>query len=286
MQRFLANVNYFPAGDWLLPLDTVVLGNASDTGNILKTICYGDVDGSYTPPSGKRKLPGIEILSDTVITALRGWSIRVPVMAGTGLDAAAISLVFNNIPASLQLTGIETGLGNLLWSTPADEVRIAWYDVKGKSFVKDEVLFTLIFSCGISGIDEAFHYRFVSGDESVIGDVEANPMEEKSLRIPFIDYTGYNSGEGIASLGQNRPNPFTGLTTIPYYLDCEGKATLEVHNALGERLAVLANAYHTHGWHEAIFDAGRLQPGIYFYTLRLTTANAVYQQTERMVVGY
>jgi hypothetical protein len=287
LQRFAGNVTYFPAGDWLHTPDTVSLLNASDTGNLLLSICYGDVNGSYIPPPGKKQQAVIPMINDTIIPVNQGEIITIPVMAATEMKAGAISLIIKNLPQNLRLLSVEPGLAGLHWNRVNAELRIGWYDIAGRDIKEDEVLFKLVFATSKSPAGDPPVITFGLDAESEIAGTDARRLDNAALRIPSLRYATESPGQGNGKLflGQNHPNPFTGNTSIPYYLCCEGRVSLELHSALGARLAVIVDETSSAGWHEAGFDAQSLAPGIYFYTLRLNDGSNVYQLTRRMVVG-
>jgi hypothetical protein len=68
-------------------------------------------------------------------------------------------------------------------------------------------------------------------------------------------------------LFQNYPNPFNPTTRIAYDVARHAPVRLEVLNALGERVALLANAVMDAGRYVAEFDATSLPSGTYFYRL-------------------
>ena len=68
-------------------------------------------------------------------------------------------------------------------------------------------------------------------------------------------------------LSQNLPNPFNPSTTIRFDLDTPGHVNLEVFNIRGSKIASLANAHHSAGFHEVAFDASHLASGTYIYRL-------------------
>ena len=66
----------------------------------------------------------------------------------------------------------------------------------------------------------------------------------------------------------NYPNPFNPQTTIRYALPEASRVKLEVFDAAGRRVAVLANERQGAGTHEAVFEAAHLPSGTYLYRLQ------------------
>lgn len=74
-------------------------------------------------------------------------------------------------------------------------------------------------------------------------------------------------------LMQNVPNPFNPRTTIVFKLPADGDATLEIFNAVGQRVRTLWSGHLPGGTHQyewyGVTDQGNDAPsGVYFYTLR------------------
>ena len=70
-------------------------------------------------------------------------------------------------------------------------------------------------------------------------------------------------------LGQNSPNPFQNVTSIP--LDIKGNneiVTLKVFDSGGKLITILVNGKMKKGKHQINFDASGYRSGIYFYTLQ------------------
>jgi hypothetical protein len=82
------------------------------------------------------------------------------------------------------------------------------------------------------------------------------------------------------ALHQNRPNPFNGQTLIEFRLPQPGHVRVEVFNAVGQRVDVLADGYHVAGAHTVAWNAGRRASGTYTY--RLFTQGLV--ETRHMVL--
>jgi hypothetical protein len=68
-------------------------------------------------------------------------------------------------------------------------------------------------------------------------------------------------------LEQNYPNPFNPSTTIKYYVPVSSDVKVFVTNVLGQRVRTIVDEYQSSGDKDAVFIAGDLPSGIYFYTL-------------------
>jgi hypothetical protein len=65
----------------------------------------------------------------------------------------------------------------------------------------------------------------------------------------------------------NAPNPFSGLTRIRFGVPARGHVSIAVFNAMGQRIATLADGVMTDGVHTVEFDGKNQAPGIYFCTV-------------------
>ncbi|MBD3383903.1 T9SS type A sorting domain-containing protein, partial [candidate division KSB1 bacterium] len=69
-------------------------------------------------------------------------------------------------------------------------------------------------------------------------------------------------------LGDNYPNPFNPVTTIPFMLKKSGYTTLDVYDVLGHKVTELVRDNLDAGSHKVQFDASELTSGVYFYKIR------------------
>jgi hypothetical protein len=81
-------------------------------------------------------------------------------------------------------------------------------------------------------------------------------------------------------LAQNYPNPFNPTTTIEFALPKETHVSLEVYNAIGQRVATLVDKTKPMGIYVVPFNASALASGTYFY--RLTTKEVTF--IKRMMI--
>ena len=115
-----------------------------------------------------------------------------------------------------------------------------------------------------------------------VRDAEYAEIEAALARgtLPF-PVSSENGPSLIGRLGQNQPNPFSGETRIEFELTESSDVALEVYDALGRRVAVLAEGVLAAGPHSVEWDASSLSSGVYVYTLR--TSSSV--ESRRMVIA-
>jgi len=87
------------------------------------------------------------------------------------------------------------------------------------------------------------------------------------------------------ALEQNYPNPFNPSTVISYQIPQNELVSLEIYNAIGERVSTLVNEMQNSGRYEVVWDGknnsgNQLSSGIYLY--RLTAGN--YVKVMKMVL--
>ncbi|GAA4503918.1 hypothetical protein GCM10023172_29570 [Hymenobacter ginsengisoli] len=64
------------------------------------------------------------------------------------------------------------------------------------------------------------------------------------------------------------PNPFTGSTTLSYYLTQDSPVSVEIYNTLGTKVRTLLVGNETAGSHQLRFDAGILAQGTYLFQVK------------------
>ena len=97
-----------------------------------------------------------------------------------------------------------------------------------------------------------------------------------------VSTAGEGEGEGaVFALFAPAPNPSTASTRVAFSLAAPGAATVAVYDALGRRVAVLADETLAADRHERRLDTARLAAGV--YVVRLSTEAGVQQQTLTVV---
>jgi hypothetical protein len=100
----------------------------------------------------------------------------------------------------------------------------------------------------------------------------ASYVEKERQGIPLVPQA--------FSLDQNFPNPFNPETVIRYTLAAKSEVTLEIYNALGQRVRTLVDGTEGTGVHEVVWNGmnqsgGQTASGVYFCRLRTENFTAV-----------
>ena len=102
----------------------------------------------------------------------------------------------------------------------------------------------------------------------------------KEFNIP-VDDNEITVEEGVMSL-KAYPNPFKGMANIEFSVPESGKATVEVYNIVGKRVATLFSGEVEEGnSYTEVFQAGELSTGIYLIRLSTATESLV----ERIILA-
>ncbi len=192
-------------------------------------------------------------------------------MSKTALGTlATLANVTEIIPVELaSFTASVTQKGiNLEWAT-ASELNNNGFEIERS--IDGSTFITIGFVEGKGTTTETNYYSF--SDLSIFTenytiyyrlkqvDFDGNFSYSKTISVEFIV-------PGDFVLAQNYPNPFNPTTTIQYTIGSKQFVQLKVYDVLGKEVVTLVNEEKEVGNHNVTLDAGNLQSGIYFYTIK------------------
>jgi len=94
----------------------------------------------------------------------------------------------------------------------------------------------------------------------------------------WVKYSVQVEEEKILSgfeLSQNFPNPFNSVTRIDYSIPKSSDVSLKIYDLLGREVRTLVNEYQSAGNYAAVFDAGNLASGVYYYVLKTNNNTSI-----------
>ncbi|MCA0447034.1 MAG: T9SS type A sorting domain-containing protein [Bacteroidetes bacterium] len=182
------------------------------------------------------------------------------------------AFISTTLPVELSsFTGRISGRDIVLnWSTASEENNAGWEIQRQKLEDRSEKVEweTIGFVAGKGTTTESQNYVFSSP-------VTRNPSPV-TLRLKQLDLDGTVSFSQILTienkaaefaLQQNYPNPFNPSTKIDFSLPVSGYAKLVVFDLLGREVKTLIDQNLEAGFHTAVYDAGNVAAGVYFYQL-------------------
>ena len=282
-QRYLGMVTSFPAGDWCWEENDIVI-YGTNVNYSFQALCYGDVNGSYSPPLAKQK-PEIDLVANNELTISSNQSFEMPFAVNEELAVGAISLAMDFPSEYLIVEDVELGNGeedNLLYAVNNGELRISWYNLDAFELKANEPILLIKFKTNdLSGVTSE-KLIFTANASSEIADQDARVIEDVNIYIPKLTVA---SSPGNYSLSHNFPNPFESITEIEYSLKNSGKVNLKVFNVLGEEISVLISEYKEAGKYNVKFDGSKLAEGIYFYQITVSGNDDDFSQSRMMVIS-
>lgn len=201
----------------------------------------------------------------------------IAVFKGTldGINNIYGQKIFNTGTYASQVIGFNADLSG-------DSVLISWYaaneteDTKyiiqrSANLSNDENDWENINTISTEQENETNYYKYIdfpSISGSIYYRILQNNSSNKILTSAPVKVDYFANSESII-LGQNSPNPFSKSTTIPFYLPKEEFVTLEIFNSNIETVDKIENKKFSAGKNSYVFNSKGLEPGIYFYRLKV-----------------
>ncbi|MHC1706308.1 MAG: choice-of-anchor D domain-containing protein [Bacteroidales bacterium] len=278
LHRTAGNLTTFPLGDWVFE---EVQFNHNDPGSVinLRGLSVGDVNGSFNP--GLRTSPNLslETRNFEFISATATTPVHLRINRTLSLGALTLELTWD--PELIIIENLDSQFEDLVYRLEEGRLRLAWSKTEGVNLSTGDSLVTLwVRARGLGDRDEAI---FTLNGDCELADTEADVLHGEVLLLPSLRLA-VTSGQGCY-LGQNHPNPFSGITKIPFHLSEAGKVSFEVKNLLGETVLPPTEERYPSGPHYHELDISALSPGLYFYVFRFEGSTLRETQTRNMILS-
>ncbi|MCX6272170.1 MAG: T9SS type A sorting domain-containing protein [Bacteroidetes bacterium] len=276
VRRFVNLIPSFPAGDWVFEKDTITITGTDNLTNDFKALCYGDVDGSYSPAAKTGYALSME--NEGTININTNEIVDIPISIKEAAEIGSISLIFNIPDNSLVIDDVVSGYeGDLVYHVENGNLRIGWYSLQPMPLKAGDVLLTV--RCRITNPCFTKNVCWTIDPSSLLTDENSIPFESLRLTMPAIQST-----DNQFDLYQNSPNPFSDVTEISYYLPEKGQVSLVVTDLLGRNLMTVVDAYQEAGFKKESIHIHALAPGIYYYSLNVKGLSRDFSRTRQMII--
>lgn len=214
-RRFSGGIATFSVGNFANSDPAVTVGSSNVTQNI-QAICFGDINGSYSPSTATR-LASVS-LNDG------GWSFSrtLEISSEQSLALGSVSLVLN-VPAGVEVVGVQSKLngGNLDYQLVGNQLRLGWYHAEGFMAEAGQTLVEL----QIKANRDVKASEWSLGEETELTDVWAQAFAGATLRIPSL-----KAGNSTLSV---YPNPVVQNLGIRMPLASSARLQVDVLDATG-----------------------------------------------------
>jgi len=274
-RRFVHLVPSFASGDWYITKDTALVFNNDVTVN-LKAVCYGDVNGSYTPGAKEGRPP--LLLCEGVINAEGDRQVNIPIHSQQELTLSSLSFILS-FPAenlSISRVSMET-TGTLLFHVEGSQLRLSWYSLEPLVLHSGDPL--MVLHCEILHPETNIQPGFELEAGTQLTDFNGQELPDLTLSYPAILLN-----QDMPWLGQNIPNPASTSTKIPFYLPADAHVSILLRDLLGRQILVLADADVSQGQHEARLDLSGIKPGIYMYQMVVQDKDTYRSLVKKMTI--
>jgi len=280
-QRFVGMIPGFAAGDWVFEKNTVVLAGFDET-NDFASLCFGDVNASYTPPFIK-VAPSITLETKGTKEITSFVEFELPIYVEQDLSIGAISLILTYPADMVDVLGVELKSGaakELVYTANNGELRISYYNMKELSLTKNDALIVLSLRAKDLQSNTNNIIPLTLNGRSELADRFATVLSNVKLSAPELVLTSSEF-----SLGYNYPNPFNNVTEFEYTLPESGNVSLVIYNSIGDKIAVIIdNESKDAGTYKVQFDGSQLAAGIYMYKIEVQGETRNYVKTRSMIV--
>ena len=237
----------------------------------------GDVVSPFTNPANLQDGSGFVLTAQDYLLEA-GSQLTLTFNATQFDDLAALQFALRFDADKLMLTDV-TPLGGLplsieyfgTYEISEGLLKMAWAQAEGMVVEEAAALFTLTFHVLSAGglLSEALQLD----DTALESHAYTSDLSDNKVELIFSTTTDAGSpvGQSKLALLQNRPNPFTGSTSIGFVLPEACEAQLRVYDASG-RVLFAQQKYYPAGKHEELFEASNAS-GVLWY--ELTTPSGV-----------
>jgi gluconolactonase len=185
----------------------------------------------YVSDSEIRRIYAWDVTDDSTLSNKREFATMQPAGYADGMKVDSNGYIFATGPVGVWIYAPDGSFINTI-SVPGQTSNCCWGDADRKAL-------------------------YVTSGNAVYRLTEKEPV------TTINPVNGFSTNKLLA----NYPNPFSGTTTIPFYINEHSTVILKVHDILGKPVVTLLNADLDEGFHTVSWQPEDIAPGNYFIVL-------------------
>ena len=229
----------------------------------LSFLCYGDVNGSYTPATRDNS---IELMTEGQIVADSYQETELSVNIKNAVEMGALTLRFAYPEEYLEIEDVvlaATG-ESLIFSANEGMLTTAWFSLEPIALAEnDELILVKVRTKDLSNIEEPVTFSLNAYSE--LADGSAQVLDDVVIAMPAIitETLGMSDNTMDATNLTIYPNPANDICRLSYQLAEAGRVTVSVYNLMGEKVMDGADFHQEEGQHELCLNTSSLAVGMY-----------------------
>ena len=253
----------FPIGDFYFFSPNGISVSGDTCTYDLSFLCYGDVNGSYTPPTRDNS---IELMTEGQLIADSDQEVEVPVSIKQAIELGALTLYFGYPEEYLEIEDVvlaATG-ESLVFSATEGKLTVVWFSLNPVVLAENDVLINIkVHTKDLSNLNDPVAFTLEAYSE--LADGTAQVLENIVIAMPeIVTFTlGMNDNMTDNVRLSLYPNPVNDVCTMTYELAEAGRVTVSVYNMMGVKVMDASNGRQDEGKHEMRLNTSALAAGMY-----------------------
>ena len=253
----------FPVGDFYYYTPNGISVEGGTCTYDLSFLCYGDVNGSYTPATRDNT---IELMTEGQLVAESNQEIVLPVSIKNAVEMGALTLRFAYPEEYLEIEDVvlaATG-ESLIFSANDGALTTVWFSLEPIDLAEnDELILIKVRTRDLNNIDEPVVFSLNAYSE--MADGSAQVLDDVVIAMPAIVTAtlGLNNNTIDVANMTVYPNPAKDVCRLSYQLAEAGHVTVTVYNMMGVKVMDAANCRQAEGKHEVRLNTSDLAAGTY-----------------------
>ena len=253
----------FPVGDFYYYTPNGISVEGGTCTYDLSFLCYGDVNGSYTPATRDNS---IELMTEGQLVAESNQEIVLPVSIKNAVEMGALTLRFAYPEEYLEIEDVvlaATG-ESLIFSANEGALTTVWFSLEPIDLAEnDELILIKVRTRDLNNIDEPVVFSLNAYSE--MADGSAQVLDDVVIAMPAIitETLGMSDNTMDATNLTIYPNPANDICRLSYQLAEAGRVTVSVYNLMGEKVMDGADFHQEEGQHELCLNTSSLAVGMY-----------------------
>ena len=295
-QRTVYLINSFAAGEWAFWDAATEQNFDNSTSNIasvdyihagpatfnIQAMSYGDVNGSYQPPSFKAlaAVPGDKVKK---VVGTESFELPVYLMGDQPLGAFTIHLNFDE--SMIKVFDLKSEIDGLLYTIEDGWINVAWSDLESLNIPSGGVLFTL----GVEAVQKVTEYDdlFKVNSETQFADPYCKTLDNVYLSIDKVEAKFKSGFEDLADMYAIScfPNPVKDVMNVTYSLPENGQVQITILNSLGDQITTLVDNPQSTGNYTETFEPKKygLATGVYYCKMVVDGEQTDFTEVVRIV---